>query len=254
MTSYIGYNNFFREGTVTASSEQGNLYKENAYDGFTYDWWAPNSGSPETLTVDMGAGFEADYWAMGFANSLNNNNANVAVEYSDFSDFSVMFSFDFRDWSGASDDMYMAVVSPKTARYWRFRIWGNAPSPIAVVAIGKVLALPREVPLGFVSPLNARDTTVLNNRSNVGQFIGRTVIRESRKFTIRQRLATQLWIDSNWHDLVEAIEVNPFVYMWDQENRPLESIFAWSDGKIKQPTYNKNNLLDFSIPCRGLIK
>jgi hypothetical protein len=49
----IGWENFFRDGTVTASSEDADHPKALAYDGFTYDGWQPTAGGDQSIAVEV---------------------------------------------------------------------------------------------------------------------------------------------------------------------------------------------------------
>jgi len=51
----IGYRNIFREGVVSVSTETASGPKENAYDGFTYDFWRASATTDQYIQV-QGAG------------------------------------------------------------------------------------------------------------------------------------------------------------------------------------------------------
>lgn len=254
MTSYIGYQNIMESASsVGASSSQAGFPVENSFDWLSFDWWKPTSPGTNYITIDAGANVAVDYWAIAF-HDLALHSGTIKPQYS-----SDNFSSDTNDldsvYTPADNKAHMGIVTQRNVRYYRFEITTSGDAPlIGALSIGARLELPREVPLGFVSPHYGRKNIILNSVSDGGHFIGRSIRRQSREFDIKQRNVPASWFDTYWEDFVEHIEQKPFFYLWDEENRPLESVFAWTDGEVPTPSYGNPNLLDFSIDCRGLVE
>ena len=258
MTQYIGHTNKIPDATtITPVSEATGFEVENAYDWFLYDWWKKNGNGSIILDLDFGSSIEVQSWGIA-GHNFSDGTGNAAIQTSTTG-----------AWAGeqvtvdtvvapTTTDVVYRIITPVSSRYWRMFYTGTAgPYYASQLFLGDALALPHAPRLGFVSPKNAAEDDISNNMSDGGFNLGRSVYSEGSKFSIDMSKVDESWVDANWQTLYEAIRSHAFFYVWDQENRPTEAAFCWTDGKIKQPTYEAyatDPQMQFSIPCRGVVE
>lgn len=252
MTAYLGHTNLIPGGTVTVTSEATGFEKENAYDDFPSDFW--KAGAPGTvyLTVDMGVNTNVDWWGVAF-HDLADNSGTIKPQYSNDN-----FAADTNDLdtvqTPSDGSVIFRNVSDPNQRYYRFEISsGGVASSIGALYFGSATALQRGMRPGFTPPRFARDTKTMVNKSEGGASLGLSLIQEGYKFNISQNHVDTSWMDSNWLDLIQALEVNKFWFVWDLENRPTEAIYTWLDGPQRKPTYESPLYQEFMLKCKGLI-
>jgi hypothetical protein len=248
MTGFIGYENFFTSGTVTATSEATGFEKENGYDWLTTDWWKPTAGGTYYLTVDMGAADSADY--VGIAgHNLGTESAQVTVQYS-----SDNFAADINDaytLEAVSDDTtYIKRFTSQSARYWRLKVVSTNAALIGQVSIGARLDIPNLPEPGFRPPQFSSSNRILNSETDGGQFVGRSKISEGAEFTIPMLFLTPSWVRTNWPTLEDHINLYPFFYAWDYDDYPLESSYCWTQGDSHVP-YTTTTLMASNLNVRG---
>lgn len=252
MSSRIAYNNILESGTVTVTSEATGYPKENAFDWLPFDYWKANAAGTVYLTVDMGANTVVDYWALAF-HDLHDHSGTIKPQYS-----SDNFSADINDLdtvqTPSNGNVIFRPVTQRNVRYYRFEISSTSvASYIGALALGQALTLPGHVPLPFTPPALERKNKILNNFDDLGNFMGSSKVTNGFAFTLEQKIITAAWIDSNWDALADHIEVKPFFYLWDYENRPTEAAFCRAN-KITYPKRNNPNLYDFAIEGNALIR
>lgn len=251
MTAYIGYTNLVKSGTVTVTSEATGYEKENAQSWKTSTWWKAGAAGTVYFYVDMGAAVDVDCW--GFAGSnLSVNSGTILPEYSATGAWAgEELSLDSL-YTPSSDITVFKKVTSRNARYFRFEISSTgSASYFANFFLGEVLALERGLPEGF-SPANFnRDRDIFNNMSHGGAYLGRVLRHNGSKITIQQQKITRTWIDANFDDLADHVELYPFYFLWDEESYPSEAAYCIAN-KITYPRYSDTLNLDFTFECVAL--
>ena len=251
MTSYIGYNNILETGTVTVTSEATDFPKENAYDWLPWDYWKASAAGTVYVTVDMGSAVEVDYWALAF-HDLADHSGTIKPQYSSGSTSPFSWSDLDTVQTPTDNQMIFRPVTSVNVRYYRFEISSTTlASAIGALSLGQYLTLERGMK-GFTTPYHGRNKKILNSIGETGNPLGSTIYLLGQKFSISQENVSTTWVDANWENLINHIEIKRFFFMHDYENAPSEVAFCWTD-KISHPKYNTNNLKDFKIDCRALI-
>lgn len=249
----LAYTNFFETGIVSASSEATGYEKENAYDGLTFDSWKPTTSGTHYLTVYNTHSQAADYWAI-FAHDLHINSATVKLQYSNDN-----FASDVNDVGTAIGPIDSRVIfrefSPITSDYWRIEVISDvAPSSIGVAMIGSALELESTLPVdasNFIA--YARDNEYINNNSNAGTLLGRSLLRRGLNGKINFRFMLPSWFRSNWEIFMDHAEKKPFVFVADPTNYPEEAIYTYLDGKQTDPRPTNAKYMNFSLNVRGFL-
>lgn len=255
MTAYIAHTNLLESAdTVTASNEASGFEGANAYDRRTSTWWKPgvlNSPASETLTANFSSSQTVDYFGV-IGHNLGTEGCTIALQYSTASpqSWTTLFTitpttdkFIFRyDSTGASAADWRVVITNATAS-----------ALLSIAAFGQATALPEGIKAPFRPVNHNRKNKYLNETTDGGQFVGRSIIAEGREVTINQRDVDKSWIDSNYETLIDGIETSPFFFSWNYENYINDAAYVWVNGSISHPSRDAL-YSQFSIPCRGLIE
>ncbi len=246
MTSYIGYTNLVKTGTVTVTSEATGYEKANAQSYKTSTWWQASAAGTVYYYVDMGSAVSVDSWGVA-GHDLGDNSGTIKPQYSATG-----------AWAGEELDLdtvqtpsatVFRKVASQSARYYRFEIVSTgSASFIGNLFLGVALALPKGMPAGFAPANLNRDRKIYNNMSEGGNYLGRVLIKKGAKVTINQKNITRSWIDSSWASLINHIELYPFYFAWDTTNHPSDMAYCMVN-KVTHPSYQDNTYLSFSLDC-----
>ena len=251
MSSLIGYANLVKSGTVTTTSDAAGYAKENAQSYKTSSWWKANAAGTVYFYIDMGSAVDVDCWGFNGSN-LSVNSGTILPEYSATG-----------AWTGEElplDSLYTPTkditvfkkVTSRNARYFRFEISSTGSASLfANLFLGEALELERGLPQGF-SPANLnRDRNIFNNMSHGGAYLGRILRHKGAKLKLVQEKITRTWIDANFEDLADHVELYPFYFIWSNEDYPDEAAYCIAN-KITYPVYSDTLNLDFTFDCVAL--
>ena len=241
--SRIGIDNIVRGGTVTASSAVEGFPASAAANPLTYEFWRPET-LPATWAVDAGAAVTCNYIGIA-AHTLQG--AEVEIEYSlDNSTWEPI------DSTGPSNNgPIMFLFTPITARYWRIVV-KNQVSSIGVVYIGQTLDMQRPCFAGL-GPINfSRETVIRPNRSESGQWVGRSIIRQGSSMSVSYKHLEYDWYKDNFDPFVEDARKYPFFFAWRPDNYPETVGYVWTAQDITPSTMGIRNLLEVGFEMQGL--
>lgn len=241
----IGYKSLLTTSNVTASSQAAGFPATAVVNPLTYDQWRPES-VPATLTCTLSSAADADY--LGIAGH-NLSGAVVGVEY----------SFDGSTWvelqqlSPADNSPIMLIFSTITALAWRLNILSATSTPqIGTIYIGEALAMQRQI-YGGHSPITlSRQTETTPNRSEGGQWLGRSIVRKGVATTYEWKHLAALWYRQNFDPFVKVARTRPFFIAWYPSKYPQEIGFVWTTQDIQPQNMGINNLMSVSLNVVGL--
>lgn len=243
----IMYDNLLVQGTVVASNENVDNPVENLFDYRTDDFFTQGANMTNVdLTLSSAAG--ANYFVF-YNSDLADNNGTIKLQYwngSAYVDATSNIAV-----TGAAP--YVTFFDKKTSDKWRIVIDADAPSSIGLAAFGEYLAVERGLYIGFTEPVLARDTELLSNTSDGGNFIGQSVIRKGIDTTLNIEFASDAWVRDSWLPFVKFAELKPFFFAWDAVNYPTEAAFckATSFGK---PVHTHYGYMAVNLGVRGLVE
>lgn len=260
MTAYIGAENLLESAdTVTASNEATDFEGANAYDKRTNTWWKPgvlSSPQEETLTAAFSTSQTVDFFGV-MGHNLGTEGATIELQYSTQSPISWVTLFTITP----SDDtcIFRRTASSVSAADWRVKITNSTASTLlAIAAFGQAVALPDNMRAPFMPPRYARNNDISNNKTEGGQFIGRSKYSSGYEADIMQQFVEPSWVDANFDTLIDRVEVAPFFFAWDYQIDDSPSIetsaYCWTN-KITHAKYTHQGKLfmDFSLKCDALI-
>lgn len=235
MTAYIAHDNVLPDAsTVTVSSEATGYAGANLADPRTGNAWKPASTGTQTITYEFTADQAVDYFAV-VGHTLSDDSSSIKLEYS--TDGTTYYDA-VASISPTDNNVIFRIFTEIEADYWRVSITCTVAPSIKYVAIGSVLQLPVGMPDGF-GPIHLQRTSdYLNNKSEGGEFIGRSLIREGLDGRIDLKYLSAVWVRSNWETLLDSIEVTPLFFCWNYETYKDETVYCWTNGAITQPKYD----------------
>jgi len=251
MAFHIGYKNLFTTTgvTVTASTEATGYEKENAYDGFGYDWWKPTATGDSYLKVAFAAVQAADYVAV-WGHDLSDHSSSYKLQYSDNN----------TDWSDVftaispsdNNTIYKAFTS-SSHKYWRLLVNSATTLPsIAGIQIGEYTEMPHNAEVGFAVPTIAPTIKAKTSRSESGAFIGGSQLSQGVDGNISFTNIDPAWIRSDLEPFITYAQTPAvFVMSWDTVTYTDEIMLAWTDSTISPPKYSSSLYMSFSIKFNG---
>ena len=200
----------------------------------TYERWQP-AAYPASAIVD--------YWAAVTVDTIC-----LAVVSADIGGVVVAISSDgitFTDRAtiAADGDVLIAKLpTPVTARYWRLTIGSGAVSVFMAVA-ADVLPCPsvETTPLRF-----SRDTELLPNKSNGGQWLGRSVTKKGLVGQIVIQNESHSDFDAGLNELLKRARFAPFVY-----SNPVDGAFYCWTTSDPQASRGSGRLISVTIPVEA---
>jgi hypothetical protein len=244
--SRIGIDNIVREGTVTASGEDPAFPAFAAKNPLTYEFWRPDV-LDAWWKVDAGLPVEVSYCGIA-SHTLGSSGAFVTVQYS--TDDSTWV--DVLTDNQSDDSPMMFLFAPVTARYWRIFIQGSVIPSVGVVYFGKTLEMQRPCFSGL-EPINFNRSTVIRpNRSENGQWVGRSIVRQGANMSVSYRHLDYDWYRTNFDPFVKQAIKYPFFFAWRPNGYPDAVGYVWTTRDIPPSTMGIRDLLQVSFDMQGL--
>lgn len=230
----------------------------NMLPGTTFDYWLPTSLITSAQAVfDVGSAVVVNYFAFDVHNldtidcdhiqlhASNDSGFSGAVNLGSILKANIVPGANIKRFSNSTAYRYYRVFVEETSTFTDDPI-------IGVFYAGLALDLPNGIRPSYTPPRMGLVSEVLNHTSDGGNFIGRSLKRSHYDFVIKNDYITKTWIDANWQDLVDYIQVKPFFYLWNDLYTD-EAVFCWTAGKIPPPRYAYQAWLSFEFRCNGFV-
>lgn len=246
----IAYESFVDATKVSASSEADLRPATAAVNPLGFEWWSPSSvptiASPETWTLMLDEQMEADYIGIGVHNLAG---AEVGLEY----------SADGETWTSigsfiqANNSPILSLFQAVYAMGWRITIHSAPTLPrLGAIYIGKALQMQRRIYAGHSPITLSRQTDMIPNRTEGGQWAGRTVIRMGVSTKYQWDNLTASWYRQYFDPFVKAARSRPFFIAWYPSKFPGEVGFCWTTGDIQPSNSGKRDLMSVGFDVVGL--
>ena len=150
------------------------------------------------------------------------------------------------------DEPIFCIFEPKTFQKWRIRISGGTAPEVAVIRFGTALQMERPI-YGGHTPINMnRKTTVRSTKSELGQWLGRTKIRNMLSGEFQWSNLTSDFVRANIPAFIQAIETEPFFVAW----RPAtftDVNYCWTmENPTGPPHVGPRDLMSFGVSVEAL--
>jgi len=240
--------------SIAATSERLGFSVANAYDWYTTSYWSPTPATGyHFFTFVFSSPVTADYLAI-YRHNLGTVGGVFYLEYSH--DNWATYFLATPSITGATDnELKINLFTAVTARYWRvvFNLSTATPFYVGVVMLGRKLPLYRGMVGGFVVPRNGRKNTILNQKTEGGQFVGRVKTSQGAQSNVTFKTVPQVWVRNYWEKFVKHAELNPFLFSWNHEFYPQDAAYCVSNGEIPDIAINENRYHDISLPVQCLL-
>ena len=219
----ILYHDVFRDGTITASTEEDDAPAANVADGLTWDHWTPTA-LPATIEVQTSAAVDVDYAWLG-PHTLGTCECTVKGEYHDGTDWVTLFD----EYAPGTDRVVAFLFEQVTASRFRYVLTGDGAMPsIAIAMMGKALAVQLGVTLNHAPITLQRVSEVRPNKSEGGQTLGRSIQRKGVATEIAFNNLEADWLRTYFDPFIESARVYPFGWVWSPVNYPAEVALCWT--------------------------
>ena len=249
----VGYENLLELSTsvISVTNAIAGFEKELAYNWKTFDGWQAIDAGAVRYTVDLGSAMDVDYWGAA-SHTLGLNGGTIKLQYSATGAFAGEET-DFAAEFAPTDDssMMQYVATPVNARYWSFLITSTPSSFFGVLSLGNAMEFVRAVKVGFQLPREARKNKIMNNKSEGGEFLGRSVIRKGFMSNFKINLQTVDYARGTWHDFIDHAELKPFFFNWNIDYD--DAVYAWMDKDPTPVSFDRNNTVQMGLKLKGLI-
>ena len=244
--SRIGHQTYTRSGTATASTSAVDFPAIAALNPLTYEFWRPTA-LPATWTLDAGSSVSGNYIGIA-SHTLGTSGCTITIQGStNNSTYTTIDSITPTD-----NSPIMFLFGSVSYRYWRLSITGSAIPSVGVVYIGTVLEMLRPC-YGGLTPISlSRDTVIRPNRSEGGQWLGRSVIRSGSSMKVGYTNLENNWVRTTFKDFIDDAVVYPFFFAWRPDNYPEDVGYVWVQDDIKPSNMGRNSLMQVTFDMSGL--
>lgn len=240
--------------TIAATSQQAGYSVQNAFDWYTTSYWSPTPAAGyHFFTATFLSPVTADYLAI-YRHNLGDVGGIFYLEYS--LDGGTTWQLATTTITTASNnELKINLFNAVTATHWRvvFNLYTATPFYIGVVMFGRKLPLYRGMVGGFVVPRHGRKNTVLNQKTEGGQFVGRVKTSQGAATNITFKTVPQQWVRDYWEAFIKHAELRPFLFSWNHEFYPQDAAYCMTDGEIPALSINENRYHDISMPVQCLL-
>lgn len=135
----------------------------------------------------------------------------------------------------------------------RLKIEAGSEAPeAAVVYVGLILALQRNIYVGHTPIPFGRSTRVTNGRSESGNFLGRIVTGEHRESGVAIQNITPSWYRAYMDPFIAAAQEVPFFFAWRPSDYPLEVGYAWMTNEPRPTNARSNGMMAIDLQFSGV--
>ena len=248
---HIAYQTWVRDrapAAITVSTETAQGPKDAPLRPDTHEFWQADV-LPATWVIDLGAAKDVDY--VGIAgHTIGSSGATVKVEHSPDN---IVWTDFASDLAPVTDAPILFLDVSLSRRYWRITLTGvGDPPKIAVIYIGEVLVVQRSIYGGHSPAVLSRDTTLYQNMSDGGQFLGQYVKRRGVNGRVSLRHLKAGWYRANFDPFVKAAREFPFFFAWRPVDWPLEVAYGWADADIRPSNMGIRDLMQVNFDFKGV--
>jgi hypothetical protein len=241
----IGYDNFVPAATVTATSAEAVWPADSVQRENTFERWQPTSGNG-SITIDNGTAKSADYIGIA-AHTLGSTGSTLTIEQSaNGSSWTAIEVI-----SPSSNQSLMLLFAEATARYFRVSVAGSTAPQIGVIYFGMALAMQRAIYSGHTPITLGRRTVKRPTKSQDGQFLGSSTIRNGLQTGFAWKHLKAQWYRDNFDPFVKSARNKPFFIAWRPSKFPGEIGYCWSTNDITPSNMGVLDYMDVSMSVEG---
>jgi len=243
--AHIGYESFVTADNITASSQTAGFPSSSLANPLTFEKWKPTTLS-STITVDAGTAVTANYIGIA-AHTFATDRAVITIETS----IDNLIWTEIIDASPGDNKPIMVVFGDVSSRYWRISIEALSIPSIGVLYIGESLIMQRGIYGGHTPITMGRNSKVIRNKTEGGQFAGVSIINEGVEGKFSWSNLTATWYRNNFDPFVVAARSKPFFIAWRPGEYPDEIGYVWATSDIIPSNNGTRDLMDVTMSVSG---
>lgn len=234
----ILWDNALAGATFTATSEREGFEAINAQATDTASWWWPAIAG--TITMTLAGDTEIDGVGIA-AHTLGTDGAGATVQGL----ISGVWTTLHPEIEPADNEAIMVMFRRVTVTAVRITL--DAPARIGVVYAGPELVMPQRV-YASGTPLNlVLSTSYETNKSQTGQFLGRSIIANARPFNPTWTHLTEAWVRSDFLPFILAARLDPFFAALRPDATPEDVGYIWTASDIVPQRMGVKNYMQVQI-------
>lgn len=246
----IGWRNIVTASGISADTADPDYPASNLANPSTAARWQATDTSLQYLTFTVGGDEPVDYVGIARHNLSSGITVSIDVEYPDDPD----------TWVEIVEEFIPADNAPILARfepdiYSRIRIKLQPTSTIprvAVVYIGKLLILQRNIYVGHTPITFGRSARITNAMAESGDYLGRIVLTESLATSVELQNLTPMWYRQHLDPFIAAAKTTPFFWAWRPTSYPHEIGYSWIKDVAQPSNQRPNGMMQISIQMGGV--
>ncbi len=255
----IGYYSIVDPGVLTSTTEQLGYPVTNLANPATHlEWRGNDNNDDEYITLNVETIDLIDY--IGIAkHNLGTSGMAVSVEVlsGGIDDSPQVWVEVFEPVLLATDAPAILRFEPQAINSIRLRIQPSAQSPapfprIAVMYVGKLLVLQRRIYVGHTPFTMGRVTTVVNGRSESGNFLGRIILGEMTQTKVELHNLTPDWYRAYMEPFLLVAQETPFFFAWRPSTYVREVGYAWLTSDPTPSNERNNGMMQVSLEMAGI--
>lgn len=248
----IGIDNLVTVDNVTAETEAAGYPITNVANPITSPGarWRANDTTEQAVSVVVNTVEEIDYIAVA---RHNFGSAQIPVTVEGSTDGGMGWSELVAETLLADDAPAIFRFDPQALTNIRLVLGeGDEAAEIAVLYTGKLLILQRRVYVGHTPITYGRSTTIVNGKSEGGDFLGRIVTSEQRSTSVDLKNITPAWYRQSMDPFIEASKDTPFFFAWRPGDYPNEVGFCWMTNEPQPQNARPNGMMNIQMQMTGI--
>lgn len=232
-------------GIMSASTSATGFGVDALENPLTYDKWKPTA-LPAWAALDIGGiSSGVDYVGIaahtleGFTVKIQSSTDNVS----------------WTDRSAAvvptDNSAMLFLFNSVVARYWRVYITGTGIPSIGVVYFGESLEMERTIYAGVTPITLSRNTVISNNKSDSGNFLGRSLVRRGYTGSAAFKNLTSDFYRTYFDPFVRSARQYPFFFAWRPSVFTADVAYCWTEQDIAPSNNGTRSLMDVSFDMAG---
>lgn len=244
------YANLASGVSPVVTSEASGYEAANALTWLSAQKWKAANSATQYYQLDLGSAVGVDCFGV-YKHNLGDISGSLLVQYSTSSlggAFTTLFAITpGAANSGGNRTLFRVNSNQVAARYWQYVFSGhNGPPAVGVLLLGASTQLPA-VDHPFLVPMLNRETQILNNESESGEFLGRSVLRTGMKTGFRLTAVQETWARQYWEPIARGMEINPFFWAWDANRYPDDAYYCFIDKMARDVKSRKPIHVDIEV-------
>lgn len=255
----FGYENVIRQSncTITASTSQTDADPDSVANGLTYDFWQPTT-VPAIIAFTFTEAVTCDYCGIA-GHTLTETGNSVELQYWDgLSPGSWVSLGSVTPGSESGNKTIMFLFDSVASQIWRLIVSGGTSevNPVlGAVSLGTALVSERMIYGGHTPITLSKNTTIKPQKSEGGQWLGRSIIREGASTTIALKNLTSTWVRDSFQPFIESARIYPFFFAWRPSAPYAEEIgYCWTSDDIRVTNTGQADLMETSFSVDAIVE